>query len=420
MDTESKLNKLGISFPYVEKDVLLDLLVSCEGSVEKTIRLLTGEKSDTQEELRQTTTCKEEKYNTETKQDFQESVFSNNSQNAGTKRKITDLISHNKRCKIDPTSTNKTIRLVTKETIEAELPNIKVYFNFLPDELADEVLKSLDSQRMLFKAKQFYIAGNLCTSSQKSIFYSNESEADYDPVYASTEFKTNKYTPPIHKCKMYVDNKVNEILEELFENDQSKPEYMISKNWVSDFCVGNYYPNNKSHLDWHSDKLTNIGPLPTIASVTFGCTRIFRLRRSNPSNSVIYNIPLPNNTLVLMLPSTQELYKHSVPTLKDSMIKKSKISGPVRYNLTFRMQYPHFKDNYVLCDKCKQKMILRRLFKGEDIGYYVWMCMSSFKGNECKGFKYANFKIVDGKMELSTKDKNEATRWLNDYEEKTD
>lgn len=196
---------------------------------------------------------------------------------------------------------------------------------------------------------------------------------------------------------------------------------MIYKNWKSDFCVANYYPNNKSHLDWHSDKLTTIGPLPTVASLTLGATRIFRLRRSNPSNSIIYNIPISNNKLLIMLPSTQELFKHCVPSLKDSMVAHHSEVGDVRFNLTFRMAYPPLKENLVHCHKCQKRMILRRLFKGDSIGYYVWMCMGSFRGSNCDGFKYAKFDDIDGfennaKLDLSTSDKEKATRWLSELE----
>lgn len=333
----------------------------------------------------------------------------------GPKRKIGNSEDGpRKKYNLDTIKTNRTITLHSKLEIEAALPNIRIFKNFLRSDLADEILETLESQKMLFKAKQFYIAGQLCKSSQKSIVYSLGGHFDYDPVYSTPKSVEHHAPPSLTKGLAFIEAKVNEVLHDLYADDLDTPEYMIKKNWKADFCVGNSYPNNKSHLDWHSDKLTNIGPLATIASISFGSTRIFRLRRSFPTNSIIYNIPLPHNTLLIMLPSTQELFKHCVPTLTDSLISKSADVGETRYNLTFRMMSDASRSNkFVTCDKCNQRMILRRLFKGKDIGYYVWMCMASFKGATCNGFKYADFKVQpDGTTNLSTIIKSEATRWL--------
>lgn len=422
MDTETKLNTLKRHFPSFDEGALLDILVSCNGSVETAKILLSEDQnekiiSNLENENNLVNEVKSEVEKPENP-DCNDNLATN-----GTKRTIgeaklinqTSLSSLLKVRKLNPTDTRKTITLYTKEDIESNLSNIRIFPNFLPTELNDQVASSLMSQKMLFKAKQFYIAGNLCTSSQKSIFYSNDGQSDYDPVYASADMRVTHFTNELLKCKVYVDSKVNEVLKE-YTKTNSLPEYAIKQDWKSDFCVGNYYPDKKSHLDLHSDKLTNLGPLPTIASLTIGATRIFRLRRSFPSDSVIFDIPVPDNTLIIMLPGTQELFKHGVPTLKNSFYKKSDKMGDIRFNLTYRMAYPPFNTHKVCCDICKKRMILRRLFKGPDIGYYVWMCMSSFKGTNCTGFKYADFSMKDGKMNVSTDKKSEATRWLSDSE----
>ncbi|GMM27592.1 hypothetical protein DAMA08_003080 [Martiniozyma asiatica (nom. inval.)] len=321
--------------------------------------------------------------------------------------------------------TNRTITLHTIAEIEAHIPSVKVFKNFLPNEISDLILDELITKRMIFLDKEFYIAGKLCRPSQKSIMFATPEHINIDHMYTSNDIKIANFFPQLYTVKCYVDAKVNELLDNLKE----KHPYQIQKNWKADFCVGNYFPNNKSHLDWHTDKLSNIGPLPTIASLSFGATRIFRLRPITPSNSVIYDIALPNNTLLVMLPSTQELYKHNVPTLTYSLVDKHPKSNEGRFSLTFRKIHPILKQNRVSCDKCNSNMLLRRLFKkNEDEGYYVWMCNSSYKGKECFGFKYAqfdqlyelmnggdgssNFNKTDPPINLVAKSKSDAARWL--------
>lgn len=441
MDTESKLNCLKKDFPDFDIDSLFEILISCDGSVKKAKSLLKDEQytldghHDEAIHLRKDTRTITNAYVGE------EAKANHENTEAETVVKHVDsdqikneeeLSTTNKRRKLDNTYdsniglsriirlpqmdellTDKTITLFTKYEIESVLPNIRIFRNFLPKELSEELLDSMMQQKLMFKAKKFYIAGNLCTSSQKSLCFSENGNMDYDPVYTREDMKPAKMTSALRLSRIYIDDKVNTILTELYGKKEDKLDYMITKNWKSDFCLANYFPNNKSHLDWHTDKLTNIGPLPTIASISIGAARMFRLRRSNPTNSAIYSIPLHHNTLLIMLPSTQELFKHCVPTLKDSLIKKHFKVGDSRFSLTFRMQYPNFEQHKVFCDICKMQMILRRLFKGNDIGYYYWQCMGSFKGKKCSGFKYAKF---DGSLEFDTKDKNKATRWLSPSE----
>lgn len=436
MDTEDKLGKLLKRFPEYEKESLLEILISCDGCLKATFGLLGDDSFEEAETVAEpakeediTSVIKEEPVVEKPALVDQENTVStvDRVQLPNTlKRKNEDAAgSVNSLCKllkpsIPPVSaTNQTITLKSVKDIESVLP-LKVIPNFLPQKMADDILKSLISQKMLFKAKEFYIAGNLCRSTQKTIFFTDDLAVDYDPTYKSDEMKSVKFTPDIKTCQAYIDDKVNEVLGELY-NDKEKPSYLIDSNWESNFCVANYYQDNKSHLDWHTDKLTNIGPLPTIASMTLGSTRLFRLRRIMPTNSIIYNIPISHNTLLLMLPSTQELYRHCVPTLKNSMVERHPVAGEARFNLTFRMGNPYIQKNLVMCDKCKTQMILRRLFKGDNIGYYVWLCMSSFKGVNCKGFKYARFDDIHDykdikKISLEAKDKNHATRWLSELE----
>jgi len=71
--------------------------------------------------------------------------------------------------------------------------------------------------------------------------------------------------------------------------------------------------------------LTHLGPFPTIASLTLGCTRPFRLRpfsstslpstNGQPTTMRTLEITLPHNSLLIMHGGTQEVFKHCVPPM---------------------------------------------------------------------------------------------------------
>lgn len=320
-------------------------------------------------------------------------------------------------------SVGKTITLYTKEEIENTLSTIRVFPDFLPDDLANTMIDALRRKRLSFKEKEFYIAGRLCRPSQKSIIFSTPENLHLEDLYSENDMKLEEFFPELYMAKACVDKEVNKALESL---TNSHP-FQIQKNWKSDVCIGNYFPNNKSHLDWHSDKLSNIGPLPTITSLSFGATRIFRLRPIIPTNSVIYNIVIPNNTLLIMLPGTQELYKHSVPTLCNSLLEKHPILNEQRFSLTFRMLHPVFIQNPTRCEICSNKMILRRIYKEtHNNGYYMWICTNNNNGKKCMVFQYAKLDELyhlmnggDGSTIISTEKeiclksttKNGASKW---------
>jgi hypothetical protein len=79
-------------------------------------------------------------------------------------------------------------------------------------------------------------------------------------------------------------------------------------------------------VGFHSDVLQYLGPQATIASLTLGVARPFRLRPfipSSPSTSIAaptvplrtLEIVLPHNSLLIMHGGVQETFKHCVPPL---------------------------------------------------------------------------------------------------------
>lgn len=89
----------------------------------------------------------------------------------------------------------------------------------------------------------------------------------------------------------------------------------------------NLYRNGNDGVSWHSDKTDKSGPNPII-SVTFGETRMFRLRHKFRKDIPQVEIPLHHGSFLLMAGTTNSYWEHQVPkTAKDIL---------PRINLTFR------------------------------------------------------------------------------------
>ncbi|XP_048339721.1 alpha-ketoglutarate-dependent dioxygenase alkB homolog 3 isoform X2 [Sphaerodactylus townsendi] len=101
----------------------------------------------------------------------------------------------------------------------------------------------------------------------------------------------------------------------------------------------NLYRNEKDSVDWHSDDEPALGRNPVIASLSFGATRMFEMRKKPlPEENDDYTyvqrvrVPLDHGTLLIMEGATQEDWQHRVP--------KEYHSREARINLTFRTMYP--------------------------------------------------------------------------------
>jgi len=91
----------------------------------------------------------------------------------------------------------------------------------------------------------------------------------------------------------------------------------------------NFYRDGNDSVAWHSDTLPTDGKHHPIASVTFGETRIFKVRPKASKKSPSLDIPLTHGSFLLMAATMQDGYEHHIP-------KTSKPIGP-RINLTFRI-----------------------------------------------------------------------------------
>jgi alkylated DNA repair dioxygenase AlkB len=89
----------------------------------------------------------------------------------------------------------------------------------------------------------------------------------------------------------------------------------------------NLYRSGQDSMGWHSDDEPELGTAPTIASLSFGAPRRFRLRHRNDPQQRL-ELTLASGSLLVMGGATQRYYRHDLP-------KSTKPMGP-RINLTFR------------------------------------------------------------------------------------
>jgi hypothetical protein len=142
--------------------------------------------------------------------------------------------------------------------------------------------------------------------------------------------------------------------------------------WVPSYALANRYTSGAECVGWHADHLSELGPRPIIAGLTLGAARPFAFRRADqPGPSVM--VVLPHNSLAIMVDDAQEEWEHAVPRVSDKTIGAHRVTGLVRYNLTFRAERGDMPD-FGEC-KCGRPAALK--CKG---GRYVLMC-APYGGN---------------------------------------
>ncbi len=91
-------------------------------------------------------------------------------------------------------------------------------------------------------------------------------------------------------------------------------------------CLANRYRDGSDSVAWHADDEPELGPEPTIASVSLGASRRFQVRHR--ASGETWTLELGHGDLLVMRGASQRDYVHAVPKTKRPV-------GP-RINLTFR------------------------------------------------------------------------------------
>lgn len=90
----------------------------------------------------------------------------------------------------------------------------------------------------------------------------------------------------------------------------------------------NWYRSGQDHISWHTDAEKELGQNPVIASVNFGATRRFLLRRTEDHQQKL-ELLLDHGSVLIMSGALQHHWQHSVP--KQAKVHESRV------NMTFRV-----------------------------------------------------------------------------------
>ncbi|AGO10775.1 AaceriAFR741Wp [[Ashbya] aceris (nom. inval.)] len=391
--TDEKLAKLKAIIPSADTEVLLDLLVSCGGNFNEAAALLrTDRNASDEQDTRPVKKVRLQK---------QQSL----SRYFGLKE--TSFL---------PAVGRRPVVLHGKHDIEGALRYCTYHTNVLPAALADRLLaRVMNDERA--KPNEFYLFGNRCVTNCRTLLYGNLDAADAGRIfYNGHASKPASYDADLCEAQRLVEELVNAELAK-----RAKLPFQVpAGNWRCPVAVANIYERD-SDLQWHSDRLTYIGPHAIVASLTLGFERDFRLRRVYPADSQIYSIPLAHNSVLIMHAGCQEEFKHCIPPIskrsKVSTTDLHPVSGSVRVSLTFR----HYKVDLArdaMCTECGYPMDLRRTYKTPSKrGRYIWICSRSYSsgtdervGNACKGIKYARVDAIPPVTDIES----EGNFWLAD------
>ena len=355
------------AYPCLDKEVLENLLIASNGSLSETKRVINDSVFKT---------CKRRKAGPQYQASITSLIGGGNDKG---KKGIKPL-------------RNGVIELHNPNDVEQHLgPYVTFYKSFLPSDLSNEVLKYFIDEKGTFETKEFYILENLCISNHKLKFFCDEKSLDFltKVIYNGKKNCVNYYNDILKEVARFV--------EEFINQNMIKPshllEHLSKERWHGNACIVNYFENSSNNLDWHSDRMTYIGPHNFIVSISLGATREFRLRRKIVDESCgnpIYSLLVPHNSVVIMRPGCQELFKHSVNAMR-APIQLSPISGSSRFNITFRFYRRLFADSLPTC-YCNLPMTLRTSFKkNETKGKYFWSCENKYQNKDCGCFYWANF-----------------------------
>ncbi len=188
------------------------------------------------------------------------------------------------------------IKYIKKKKLD--LVYIKDFFSHeISNAVYDRLIKNID-----WNFDQIHIFGKKMVLKRRIAWYGDE---DKIYKYSGTTKVPLKWNKTLYLIKNIIENHINYSFNSVLLNE---------------------YGSGQEGMGWHSDDEKELGPSPTIASLSLGASRDFYFR-SNKDHSIV-KLHLENGSLLIMQGETQHFWKHSLP-------KRLKLTEG-RINLTFR------------------------------------------------------------------------------------
>ncbi|EJT47115.1 hypothetical protein A1Q1_04108 [Trichosporon asahii var. asahii CBS 2479] len=182
------------------------------------------------------------------------------------------------------------LRLGTPAAIKASGIPVAMLQSPLSPQFAAQLYHVMMAESPKWNYNKFFLNGRECMSNHSSSTYSRTPKVfgiwrDY--VLSGAPVEYFKMPPELEKAALLVEDAVNEYLD-------SVPRYPLEwrGRWRANMCGANRYEGAAATVGFHADQLTNLGPYPTIASLSLGVPRAFRVR---PSASELDSGPLDNS-----------------------------------------------------------------------------------------------------------------------------
>ncbi|KAG0059385.1 hypothetical protein BGZ90_004490 [Linnemannia elongata] len=309
----------------------------------------------------------------------------NNSEDAPSSSSETTLsslpsLNDRLRWKEPPLSTDPTSTSIDSTTPSSSVPTIKLkppkplilynpedvakhcpctlIFNVLDKDLANRLLKAMLIDSETWNRNRWWLFERMVESPHKTSYFA-ERDDDMEEVAGWTyngkkQDPPRRFLPEMEEAKFVVRRIVNELRKE-----RDIHPYEVQGDWNCNVAAVNHYAHSKESVGFHADKLTYLGPRPTIGSLTLGVTRFFRIRKVIPDA------------------------KH--PDTAGQLI--------TRINITFRLRREGFSPQDTPVCKCGVAMVLRCVFKNKaNYGRYFYMCYAagSKMGQTCGQFNWVD------------------------------
>ena len=173
---------------------------------------------------------------------------------------------------------------------------------FYSDIEARELFKELRAT-LNWQQDEIKIFGKVHLTPRLQAWYADEGKS-YS--YSGLKMRSNQWTPLLQAIKLNLEQRTGHEFNSV---------------------LANLYRTGQDSNGWHSDNEKELGINPVIASLSFGESRIFKLKHRKDRSQKL-NIPLHNGSLLLMQGETQHNWLHT--------IAKTKRQIKERINLTFR------------------------------------------------------------------------------------